>query len=257
MSMSLRRMLLVFAALGVVVFSPWAGSPSAVAQSLTGKIAYTCGGQICLFDLSTGADKQLTFGPGTSGVNPKLSPDGSTIAFASGGIYVMHVDGSNPTQLTSFGGRPSWFPDGLKIAFSSNPGIWVMNADGTGLKQLTTHGRWPAWSPDGSQIAFGSAKDNADGNQDIWLMYSDGSGARRVLARPGDDIDVVWSPSVRIAFAGFVDRTSDYEIFSFDPNALTLTRLTNSARQDFEPGWSPDAARIVFASSANPPESTS
>ena len=59
-------------------------------------------------------------------------------------IYVMNADGSGVVLLTSrpdYAGKPSWSPDGSKIAFMHWDGgyqIYVMNADGSGLVRLTT-----------------------------------------------------------------------------------------------------------------------
>src|SRR5688500_17429000 len=57
------------------------------AAGLAGKIAYVCGGNICLFDLAAGTNTPLP----VSGVNPKISPDGTRIAFQSSGIHVMNA----------------------------------------------------------------------------------------------------------------------------------------------------------------------
>lgn len=231
-------------AASVVVLALAAGTLAAA--GLAGKIAYVCGGpggsSICLFDLTTGTNSRLA----VSGANPRLSPDGSMIALS--GIKVMNSDGTNLRSLTTFGGTPAWSPDGLKLAFgaSGSSGIWVINLDGSGLTQLTDYGMKPAWAPDGTQIAFSSFKDSPD--SDIWLMNPDGTNAHRVLSRRGEDIDVAWSFSPRILFAGVVDQKASYEIFAFDPITFSLNRLTDSSRQDFEPGASPDGAMIVFAS---------
>ena len=61
----------------------------------------------------------------------------------------MDSDGSNVQRLTEFeawGGRPSWSPDGERIAFVRNfDGIWkiyVMDSDGSNVQRLThTPGR--------------------------------------------------------------------------------------------------------------------
>lgn len=233
--------------LAVIVVVLFAAGTLAAA-GLTGKIAYS-NGNICLFDLATGTNTQFA----VSGVNPKVSPDGTRIVFQGSnhvsGIYVMNADGTNPTLISSFGGVPAWSHDGTKIAFHSS-GIWVMNADGSGVRQLTSHGRWAAWSPDGSQIAFGSNLDSPD--NDLWIVNADGTNARLLLSRRAEDIDVVWSPSFRIIFGGFVDRVSDYEIFAFDPVTSSLSRLTNSPRSDFEPAASPDGSKIAFSSFRKP-----
>ena len=63
--------------------------------------------------------------------SPQLSPDETKIAFASlrsgnSEIWKSDADGSNPLQLTSFGGEldgtPRWSPDGKWIVFDRRPG---------------------------------------------------------------------------------------------------------------------------------------
>jgi Tol biopolymer transport system component len=79
------------------------------------------------------------------GIDPSFSPDGSKLVFSSNAdgdfdIYVMNVDGSQPTQLTrnsdASDSDPVYSPDGTRIAFVSattaHMDVHVMNADGTG-----------------------------------------------------------------------------------------------------------------------------
>jgi Tol biopolymer transport system component len=129
------------------------------------------------------------------------------IAFSSnrGGnweIYVMHADGSNPTNLTNHPNDdrdPAWSPVGSRIAFSSyrdgNSEIYVMHADGSDPTNLTNHSKGdygPAWSPDGSKIAFTSER-AWDGPYDIWVMHADGSDPTNLTNNPsGHDHKPAW-----------------------------------------------------------------
>jgi Tol biopolymer transport system component/predicted Ser/Thr protein kinase len=85
--------------------------------------------------------KQLTSGTSLHRM-PILSPDGKFIAFSRGSgdsmnIYVMPIEGGNPTQLTFFNSNnllPVWSPDGTEIAFASNEGgtprVWKVGSQG-------------------------------------------------------------------------------------------------------------------------------
>src|SRR5574341_1422874 len=61
-------------------------------------------------------------------------------------IWVCDSNGSNPVQLTSFGGPqvsgPRWSPDSQSIAFwavvAGNPDAYVISANGGGAQRLTT-----------------------------------------------------------------------------------------------------------------------
>jgi TolB protein len=75
-------------------------------------------------------------------------------------ICTINSDGSGLTQLTKdamMKSRPSWSPDGKKIAYSAYTGdvakdrdIFLINADGTNQVDITNFrglDDYPSWSP--------------------------------------------------------------------------------------------------------------
>jgi dipeptidyl aminopeptidase/acylaminoacyl peptidase len=105
--------------------------------------------------------------------DPRLSPDGQTVAFQIGTvdkaanrvinqIWTVRIDGTNPRQITSgtsSSSSPRWSPDGRQIAYISGGQVWRMEPDGGDKEQVTrisTGAANPVWSRDGRWIAFTS-----------------------------------------------------------------------------------------------------
>jgi CxxC motif-containing protein (DUF1111 family) len=99
----------------------------------------------------------------------------------------MNANGAMQTQITTGLGndeRPTYSPDGMSIAFSTNRDgnyeIYRTLAIGGLATRLTNNAasdRNPSWAPDNSAIAFGS---NRNAGLKIWAIEPDGSNPTQV-----------------------------------------------------------------------------
>ncbi len=111
----------------------------------------------------------------------------------------------------------------------------------------------PAWSADGSRLAFVSDR---DGDLEIYLIEADGSGLEQLTSDPAEDLFPAWSPdqqqlvfvSERDAGESSRDYDGNAEIYVINADGSGLRRVTNHPADDIHPAWSPDGARIAFAS---------
>ena len=232
--------------------------------------------------------EQLTsFGSAQIG-SPNWSPDGGKIVFArwktnmtssAGELMLMDADGSHLLNLTrtQFADEryPRWSPDGRRLAFIRTvrdlEQIFVMRL--TAPKEARRITRFQvdvhslAWSPTGRRIAFvmgGRRPGGQDrrGGADIYSIRPDGTGLKRVtkgalVLDEAGGAGLSWSPDgKRIAFADYrhagcfdmPSATCNAEIYIVDADGSDAERVTDNMSWDFDPVWSPDGTKIVFAS---------
>jgi Tol biopolymer transport system component len=124
-------------------------------------------------------------------------------------LYVVNTDGSGLHRITPWGfcdDDGSWSPDGTKIAFATGGRfgrIWLVQPDGTGLRQIPIPvSGWSglgdvSWSPDGTKIAFilGGAKTP----EGIYTANVNGTDLQQVTSSPTFDHETDWGshPLVR------------------------------------------------------------
>jgi formylglycine-generating enzyme required for sulfatase activity len=172
----------------------------------------------------------------------------------------VDADGANVRRLTDDPAedmRPSWSPDGTRIAFSRKQDedwdIYVIDADGSNLQRLTEGERWdvsPAWSPDGSQIAYMSSVQR--GTVEIRLMDADGSNDHPLPGVGRVNEDPAWSPDgTQIVFQS--NRDGNWEIYVMDADGSNQRRLTNNPAGDYWPSWGP----LAIGAPSDPPATAS
>ncbi|HVN81533.1 MAG TPA: hypothetical protein VMW38_21270, partial [Terriglobia bacterium] len=129
---------------------------------------------------------------------PQYSPDSQEVVYVSyasgsGEIWISSSDGSNPLQLTHFGGPtpdcPRWSRDGKQIVFSmasrDMTQIFSIPAQGGQTKQLTNtpfNKRTPSYSRDGKWVYFSW---NRGGDAQIWKMPVEGGEPVQVTSKGG------------------------------------------------------------------------
>jgi Tol biopolymer transport system component/tRNA A-37 threonylcarbamoyl transferase component Bud32 len=208
--------------------------------------------------------EQVTDEPGQE-MNPVLSPDGKSVAYASRAsgnwdIYVLRVGGKKPANLTADSPaddtEPTFSPDGQRIAFRSERdggGIFVIGSTGESVRRLTDFCYYPAWSPDGKEIACSTANPyrpdvRESASSQIYTIDVESGAKRLASAGVQDAVQPSWSPDGRrIAFWGV--REGAREIFTIAREGVgQATSVTGDDALNWNPVWSPDGAFIYFSS---------
>jgi hypothetical protein len=195
---------------------------------------------------------------------------------AGGGIYLMDTDGSNQqllipsivgacapftsTQCPKHWDKPSWNPDGMRLAVSARKVYWGAGALEDSLVFLCATGgqtdacttiepfprppgpMWsddahvkgtdPAWSPNGGRLAYLNGQ---------WVAAS--------YTFPSlEGAQPTWSPDgTRLAVVRNTSGNPDVWIVYAD-NSQAPVRLTDDPGEDSSPEWSPDGGSIAFVS---------
>jgi TolB protein len=203
---------------------------------------------------------------GTTSLSPKISPDGSRIAFSAlsktgWDIKMYSMDLNRLVAFQHYPGTnlsPAWSPDGLKLAFSSSrsgdPDIYVVDASAGGdpkrLTQTPGPDVSPVWNPKtGAQIAFVSGR---TGLPQIYTMEADGTNVQRVTDQ-GYSVSPAWSPNGQfLAFAWIrhygPGEPGSSDIYLMDVVSKQWVQLTHDGGRNDFPSWSPDSRHIIFQS---------
>ncbi len=198
---------------------------------------------------------------------PMWSGDGRSIFYVAdrGGaenVWTRPIDPSGTDRrVTSFtNGRLLWptiTADGATIAFERDFGVWTLStatgeahrvpivrrgsASGPVPERVRQTNRFSdlALSPDGRKVAFVA-------HGDVFAASAhDGGTAARVTDTPALESQPAWAPdSRRLAYASTADAGQRIVVYDFVTGAETA--LTNGARTDLSPVFSPDGTQVAF-----------
>jgi TolB protein len=218
-----------------------------------------------------GANQRQITHLGTIAISPRISPDGSRIAFSgltkTGWEIMMYsLDLSRLLSFPHMGGTnisPAWSGDGTKLAFSSSregsPEIFVSDVAGGSLKRVTDSkgpDLAPVWNrKTNAQLAFVSGR---TGLPQIYTMEGDGTNQQRMTDQ-GYAVSPNWSPNGQFLTLAWVRKYGPGEpgasdIYLMDIASKQWVQLTHDGGRNDFPSWSPDGRHIVFQSnrSGNP-----
>jgi TolB protein len=213
-----------------------------------------------------GANQHAVTRLGAISLSPRVSPDGSRIAFSSltksgWDILMYSLDLSRLVSFPRFGGTnlsPAWSADGTKIAFSSSrggdPEIYTVDSSGANLKRLTSFKGpdvSPAWNrKTGAQIAWVSGR---TGLPQVYTMDADGTNVQR-LTDQGYAVSPAWSPNGQFLVVSWMRKYGPgapgaQDIYIMDIASKQWVQLTHDGGRNDFPYWSPDGRHIIFQSS--------
>ena len=228
--------------------------------------------EIYIMNTNGTGQTNLTNNPAAWDSHPSFSPDGDRIVFASYrdnhfGIWVMNIDGTNPTELLQgFGGTdPAFSPYGNQIVFCGIGGgavsseIWVMDEHGLTRKNLSqdddAEDLDPSFSPDGTKIVFTKKVHNVAGGE-IMVMNADGTNLINLTNNPADDYSPSFSPSGSfITFTSTRDGNAEIYVMNADgTNPVNISNSPGNPGVDERPVWgvvpnSPPILRNISVSS--------
>jgi TolB protein len=170
-------------------------------------------------------------------------------------IWAMDYDGENQHQVTHLGtisNSPRISPDGSRIAFSSlGREGWSIRMFSLDLNRMVSFPAGaagganfsPAWSSDGGKLAFSSSR---SGDPEIWVCDAGGGNLHKLTSFRGPDVAPTWNPKTNSQIAWVSGRTGLPQIYTMDQDGGNIQRITDGGYAT-SPSWSPNGQILAFS----------
>jgi dipeptidyl aminopeptidase/acylaminoacyl peptidase len=208
-----------------------------------------------LLDLEAGGPpRRLTTGrepaPYWEDTQPRLSPDGSRVAYGDGGhVWLVPTAGGPPRRLVE-GASPVWIDDErlvIAVERDDTTRLAVIDAEDPWPRRLALHHREldahgaegeAAVSPDRSRVAYTFTPRDDLNRSEIRVANLDTGEVRALTGTPRmHDASPAWSPDGTVAYVS--ERSGFYEVHLGD------RQLTNAQADHSELAWHPDGTRLL------------
>ncbi|HEY8256518.1 MAG TPA: protein kinase, partial [Gemmatimonadales bacterium] len=214
--------------------------------------------------MSFGSVTRVTWDPALE-VLQAISPDGRTVAYASGTpvhmrVFVRPVAGGRGIALTDdttqVQSHPRWSPDGSRVLFLERGGVVSVPATGGAETAEVPPGRSgpvisAAWAPDGKRIAY------VIGDS---VFVREAGGDSHGIARVYEGHGCAWSPdaahlacisgnAIALTPGTLFGNASPSRVVSVGVGDGRVVPLTDSLFPNLSPVWSPDGRWVYYVSS--------